>query len=231
VKFDLRKFEMLGNVERGMSVIMLREEALPRLTDLSAEPVPHGTTGKPNQDIILVLGQEYLGWNLKWVVGYPSSADIYLAFEQGELDTIASGTSEIIDRYLKAGMVPVVAGGPRPDYPEVPLLLDLAGDKVSEVDKNLFSFLGSSVDKFGFMPPGTPKDRVDIVAEAFLKVSQDPEFQKLATSFFGGGWYFDGPEETMRKVEATVVLSPEIENRMNELAEKYGVPFVVQGGR
>ncbi len=58
VKYDLRKFEMLGNIERGMSVIMLREEALARLTDPSAEPVYHGTTAKPNQDIILVLGQD-----------------------------------------------------------------------------------------------------------------------------------------------------------------------------
>ncbi|MDP2643988.1 MAG: tripartite tricarboxylate transporter substrate-binding protein [Desulfobacterales bacterium] len=228
VKYDLRKCPMLGTIERGFSAIMIRKEALARLKDPSGKPAYFGATGvMTSKELGGVLGGEYLGWNLKFVIGYPSSNEIYLAYERGEVDMFGSATSEIMRRYLgeKGGMVAVAVVQRRPDFPEIPSIIDLFGNKMIDVDKRMYKAETAAPDKFFFAPPGTPKDQVAILRQALLKTTQDPEFDKLARALFGTGWVFIGPEETAENIAAAVETPVDIKNRIAELGKKYGLGY------
>ena len=87
VKYDPRKFRVIGGVARPGSLLMIRNEARPRLLNRSAKPVVVGDTdGIRTWIAMTVWGAEYLGWNLRWIYGYPGSRELQLAIRQGEID-------------------------------------------------------------------------------------------------------------------------------------------------
>jgi tripartite-type tricarboxylate transporter receptor subunit TctC len=91
IKYDPRKFKMIGGVARPGSLLLIRNEAQPRFTDRSAKPVVVGDTdGIRDWIAMTVWGAEYLGWNLRWIYGYPGSRDLQLAIRQGEIDMWAT---------------------------------------------------------------------------------------------------------------------------------------------
>jgi hypothetical protein len=49
---------------------------------------------------ITLWGVEYLGWNVKWVVGYPGTNEVMLALERGEIDMTATGNMCQIQKLL-----------------------------------------------------------------------------------------------------------------------------------
>ncbi len=80
VRYDPTKWGFVGSIERGPSILLIRESALPRLMDPKAEPVAMGSvnTDRP-QDAMAMFGMEDMGWTLKFVLGYPNSNSFYLA--------------------------------------------------------------------------------------------------------------------------------------------------------
>ena len=136
VRYDPLSWEYIGSIERGPSVQFVRKSALERLKDPGAKPVAVGSSGpgyRPS-DAMAVYGAEYGGWNIKIVHGYPSSRDVYLAYERGEVDMFGSGTSRIIRRFLKGDAVALAVHEKRADFPEVPTLEELLGDKLPKGD-------------------------------------------------------------------------------------------------
>jgi hypothetical protein len=77
---------MIGGVARPGSLLMIRNDARLRFTDKSAKPVVVGDTdGIRDWIAMTVWGAEYLGWNLRWIYGYPGSRELQLAIRQGEI--------------------------------------------------------------------------------------------------------------------------------------------------
>jgi len=231
VRYDPTKWGYVGSIERRPSVQLFRKSALKRLMDPKAEPIAMGSvsTDRP-QDAIAVFGAEYLGWNLKFVLGYPNSNAIYLAYGRGEIDMFGSGTAKIINRFIKdEGAIPLSTETPRRDLPKVPTFERLLGDKKPTGVKwaAYAAWTGpSAVDKYFALTPGTPKDRIAILQKSFKAATDDPRFVKQATNILGGGYSVLSAEETLRLVKGAVVLSPDALKEISRLRKKYGLPKV-----
>lgn len=75
IKYDPRKFRLIGGVARPGSLLMIRNDARDKLTNKAAKPVVVGDTdGIRNWIAMTVWGAEYIGWNLRWIYGYPAAA-------------------------------------------------------------------------------------------------------------------------------------------------------------
>jgi hypothetical protein len=87
-QFDPTKFFIIGGAGRGGSVLIIDKAAEPRLRDKSKPPVVMGAlAGVPRSGMQMTAwGMGFLGWNAKWVVGYPGTNDLTIALERGEID-------------------------------------------------------------------------------------------------------------------------------------------------
>ena len=229
VRYDPLSWEYIGSIERGPSVQFVRKSALARLVDPSAAPVAVGSSGpgyRPS-DAMAVYGAEYGGWNIKIVHGYPSSRDVYLAYERGEVDMFGSGTSRIIRRFLKGDAVALAVHEKRADFAEVPTLEQLLGDKLPKgmARKAYRIWSGpSSVDKYFVLPAKTPATVVTALRASFDKVLADSGFQKDAGKILGKGYRpLTGPE-TKQLIRDSLVIPDEVMSFNRKLREKHGLP-------
>ena len=86
--YDPQAFTIVAAMGVGDNVMIIRTDAFPRLYDSTAKPVAMGSvSGQPRSGMQMNLwGHKYLGWNTRWVVGYPGSTDLMIAMERGEID-------------------------------------------------------------------------------------------------------------------------------------------------
>src|SRR5579862_1113576 len=103
--FDPTKFAFIGGAGRGGSALVIRRAAESRLYDKSKPPVIMGTTsGAPRSNMAMAAwGNEFLGWNLKWVAGYRGTNELFLALERGEVEMTATGNIAPIEKLLATG--------------------------------------------------------------------------------------------------------------------------------
>src|SRR3954463_10361804 len=68
--YDPRQFTIIGGMGVGDNVMIIRADAVPRLTDKSQTPVAMGSVaGQPRSGMQMTLwGTKYLGWHTRWVV-------------------------------------------------------------------------------------------------------------------------------------------------------------------
>src|SRR5918992_6126939 len=169
IKYDPRKFKMIGGVARSGSLLMIRNDARPRFTDKSAKPVVVGDTdGIRNWIAMTVWGAEYLGWNLRWIYGYPGSRELQLAIRQGEIDMWATQNAKLVKDLQREGVVQVVTTEEeerREDFPGVPTFVELLGSKKpSGISWQAYQAWAGApeLDKFLVAPEGTPDALVNV---------------------------------------------------------------------
>ena len=106
VKYDPRKFRMIGGVSRPGTLLMIRNDARARFANRSAKPVVVGDTdGIRTWIAMTVWGAEYLGWNLRWIYGYPGSRELQLAIRQGEIDMWSTQNAKLVKDLQSEGVV------------------------------------------------------------------------------------------------------------------------------
>lgn len=230
VRYNPLDWGIVGSIDRGPSIMILRKSALARLTDKSKPPVTIGSVSTDRaQDAIAMLGGEALGWNVKFVLGYPSSNQIYLAYERGEIDMFGSGTADIIERFLKDGSgMALTAEVARPDFPNVPTFDSVLGAKkpTGLLWKAYRSWGAGAVDKYFATPPKTSDAHLKILRQSFMAAANSPEFVKAAKDILGdGATPVDGPE-TRDRIEAGLVIPPEVVETIRKIRTKYGLPQV-----
>jgi tripartite-type tricarboxylate transporter receptor subunit TctC len=201
-QYDPTKFRIVGGVGRGGTVLVINGEAEKRLHNKSAQPVIMGSNANlPRQGMQVTLwGVEYLGWNVKWVVGYPGTNELMLAMDRGEIDMTSTGNIFSVADRLKAGTVKIVnqSGGMqdgkivgREDYGNAPLFTDQLKGKITDpIAKKSFDYWMAMniADKWLALAPGTPDEILKVYREAFIKMAADPEFlaagEKISDGFF-----------------------------------------------
>ncbi|HEV8344467.1 MAG TPA: hypothetical protein VGR30_19090 [Candidatus Binatia bacterium] len=121
----------------------------------------------------------------RFVTGY-GGAELDPALMRGEIDARATSADTVLQRnpqWLEKGLVDfhaiieVPKGDKHPHFTHVPELESFAKsekDRKLMVMQRAFRVAGQPF----VLPPGTPKDRVDILQEAFRKTYKDPEFHK-----------------------------------------------------
>jgi tripartite-type tricarboxylate transporter receptor subunit TctC len=231
IKYDPRKYKMLGGVARSGTLLMIRNEARDRLMNKSAKPVVVGDSdGIRSWVAMTVWAAEYLGWNLRWIYGYPGSRELQLAIRQGEIDIWATANVKLVNDLKREGVVQVLLAEDerrRADFPDVPTFLETLGAKkpTGLAWQAFVGWAGSpDLDKFLVAPAGTPDHLVKTLREAFAKVMKDPEVDKEGDKFFGDGWRPITPERVEEVIHEQTSISKEAKDFITKLRQKYNLP-------
>jgi tripartite-type tricarboxylate transporter receptor subunit TctC len=122
-----------------------------------------------------------LGMKFKIIAGFPSSSDVFLAMERGEVDGICESLDSVSgkrpDWLPQKKVVILFQGGaePNPELKGVPFVLDFAK---TEADKQAIAFLyaGQGIGRPFIAPPNMPAPVVKMVRDAFTETMKDPDF-------------------------------------------------------
>ena len=186
IEFDARKFHWLGVPVRDHVVCALTKQS--GITSLdrwvaAKTPVKLGGSapGTTNDDSAKLL-KAALGLPIQLVSGYKGTAPIRLAAESGEIDGGCWAWESIKVTWRKgldAGAVSVVLQAvpkAHPDLQKVPVAIEVA--KTEEARKLIQTGIHdtSAITRPYALPPGTPKDRVQILRQAFMAMMKDKEF-------------------------------------------------------
>lgn len=190
VLYDLDKFIYLGSpYSTYHAVFVSRKEAgLSSLEKLRAVPgIRIGgqsvgfSTYNEGRIFAYLLGLK----EPKFVTGY-SGAELDPALMRGEIDARSTGADTVIQRnpdWLEKGLadfhavIEIPKGDKHPRFAHLPELETLArSDKERKLLQlqRAFRVAGAPF----FLPPNTPKERVEILQEAFRKTYKDPEFHR-----------------------------------------------------
>ena len=191
VEFDAPKFQFIG--VPAQDNYMLGAAKSTGITTIeqwlsSKIPVKLGGVGagSATDDIPKVLAAT-IGLPMQLVSGYKGTADVRLAFNSGEITGICNSWESFKatwSKELSSGEVTIVLQNiakPHPEHPKLPLAISYAR---TEEAKKLINALVHSVGPTArpyVLPPGTPKDRVQILRRAFMEAMKDPEFLADAT--------------------------------------------------
>ena len=190
VRFDLRKFPMIGSQEKNFMLLYMRADApYKTIGDIikAKEPPKCGSTGVGSAGYILdrVLDLA-LGAKIDTVMGYPGGNEIDLAVEKGEIqcrgNTILPHFGrEPFDTWHKKGFDRHLIQTARkrdPLAPDAPTIYELMDQyKTAESNRRVANVLlrGAEFGRFMMVTPGTPPDRVKMLREAYAKSMKDPE--------------------------------------------------------
>jgi tripartite-type tricarboxylate transporter receptor subunit TctC len=231
IKYDPRKFKVIGGVARPGSLLMIRNDAKARFTNKSAKPAVVGDTdGIRNWIAMTVWGAEYLGWNLRWIYGYPGSRELQLAIRQGEIDLWATQNAKLVKDLQREGVVQIVATEEdqrREDFSEVPTFIELLGaKKPAGLSWQAYQAWAGApeLDKYLVVPEATPENLVKLLREAFLKAMKDPEVDKEGDKFFGDGWKPIAAEKIEVVIRDHIAIPKEAKDFITKMRQKYGLP-------
>ena len=121
----------------------------------------------------------------KFVTGY-GGAELDMVLMRGEIDARATSADTVVRRnpqWLEShvvdfhAIIEVPKGDTHPRFAQVPELESFAKSETERKLMVLQRAFRVSGQPF-VLPPGTPKDRVDVLTEAFRKTYGDPEFHK-----------------------------------------------------
>ncbi|HEY3302002.1 MAG TPA: tripartite tricarboxylate transporter substrate-binding protein [Candidatus Binatia bacterium] len=231
IKYDPRKFKVIGGVARPGSLLMIRNDARHKLTDKTAKAAVVGDTdGIRTWVAMTVWGAEYLGWNLRWIYGYPGSRELQLAIRQGEIDVWATQNAKLVQDLKREGFVQVLVTEEderRKDFPEVPTFIEALGAKkpTGLAWQAYQGWAGAAeLDKFMMAPEGTPDNLVKILREAFDKAMKDPEVDKEGDKFFGDGWKPHTAEKITAVIREHIAIPKEAKDFITKMRLKYNLP-------
>jgi len=191
IEFDARKFEYIGVPTQEHIVFAFTKrsgvDSMEKWIN-SKRPLKMGGTGPgsitPDQATKVV--KEALGLPIQLISGYKGTPEIRLACEGGELD----GTCRTMDsmrmdwkKAWETGMVVIVlqaAPTPLPELPGVPLAMNYAKTAEARQLIQVGIYNPSKYLRPYVLPPSTPKERVQILRDAFMRTMKDPEFMAEA---------------------------------------------------
>ena len=137
--------------------------------------IGQGTSG----DNTIRILRATLGLPIQLVSGYKGMAEIRLATEAGEVAGTCVGPRTVWQKTLEAGdVIPVlqVTPNPAPDFPKIPLAIDLAKNEEARKLIEVGVHNDSAIALTYALPPGTPKELVVMLRRSFMDTMKDAEF-------------------------------------------------------
>ncbi len=236
IKFDLTKYRAVAHISRAESIMMVRKGMLPKLSDTSGTPLRVGTKeGEETWMAVMLWGQEYLGWNFRYVLGFAGTSEMELAFRRGELDVFGTANAFIVRRMQQEGMVDTLTtigslkGGKfigRPDFPEVPTFETVLGNKkpTGVAWEAYMSWVGpNNVDKFLVAPPKTPDNVMAILTDSYTKMAKDQQFDEMMKKTVTDVYEIGIGKETEATLKEVLSASPEAQAFTKQLLLKNGL--------
>ncbi|MBI2998154.1 MAG: hypothetical protein HYY46_06815, partial [Deltaproteobacteria bacterium] len=191
IQFDVRKFEYIGAPVKNHDLCLLSKESGVTSAEqwmTAKTPVKMGATppGATPYDVAAII-REATGLPIQIVAGYKGTTEIRMAAESGEVHGLCglswASAKLTWKKQLDSGSFHIVlqsAPKPHPDLPKVALTISLAK---TEEGRNLIQagiHDTSAITYLYALPPGTPKDRMQLLRRAFQETLKDPEFLEEA---------------------------------------------------
>lgn len=186
VEFDARKFEYIGAPAQDVFILGLSKAsgiASLQQWQSSKTVIKFGGAGfGAGTDDLPVVLREVMGLPIQLVAGYKGTADIRLAFNNGEIHGIVNSwqsTRSTWRNEIESGQLNILFQVAFKSHAEL-TKYGLSGELVKndEGRKLLQAVLqvhGASVRPF-VLPPNTPKERVQILRKAFMDTIADADF-------------------------------------------------------
>ena len=181
-RFEPRKMSWLGTPTTETNVcIAMKTAKVKSVQDLFTTPLVVGDVGPGSGTRSYPLAlNKLLGTRFKLVSGYPSSSDVFLAMERGEVEGICESLDSIEDRrpnWIANGEVNILfQGAPEPDPAiKAPFIIDLAKTQ-HQKDALRFLYVGQGIGRPFVAPPGIPASTLVMLRNAFSATMQDPDF-------------------------------------------------------
>jgi tripartite-type tricarboxylate transporter receptor subunit TctC len=182
-RFDATRLSWIGSPTKETNVcIAYHTAAVKTAQDLYDKQLILGDTGPGTgtRSYPKVLG-ELLGMRFKLVGGFPSSAEVFLAMERGEVEGICESLDSIKTRrpdWIPTGKVSVLfQGGAEPNATlgRIPFVLDLA--RTEEQRRTIeFLYAGQGIGRPFVAPPNLPPDRLRSLRDGFNATMRDADF-------------------------------------------------------
>ena len=186
IEFDARKFELIGAaVKEDVVCAMTKASGVTSLEKWMAAKTPvklGGVAPGSAPDNTARVLKAALGLPVQLVSGYKGTAEIRLAAEAGEVaggcwawDSIKVTWRRALETGDAVVVLQVVAR-PFADLPNVPLAMSLARTDDARRLLNLALLHAAAFSRPFAVPPGTPKDRVQLLRKAFQETLKDKAF-------------------------------------------------------
>ncbi len=236
VQYDLTKYRYVGNVSRASNVVMVRKGLKEQLTDPSAKPlIVAAREGTEVWNAMFLWGKEFLGWNVRWVVGFGGTSEMELAFRRGEVSLFATSSANTVQRLMQEGVVDnICVGGSRqkgafkrrPDFPDVPTFEEVLGAKKPQgLPWQAFLVWNGPglIDKALAAPPRTPDNVMSILTEAYARMVKDPQFDSMTKKTVSDVYDVLVGQDVDALLKEVLEAPPEAVNYGQELAAKFGL--------
>jgi tripartite-type tricarboxylate transporter receptor subunit TctC len=190
VRFDLRKFSVIGSQEKNFMLLYMRADApYKSIGDIinAKEPPKCGSTGVSSAGYVLDRVLELaFGAKINTVMGYPGGNEIDLAVEKGEIQCRGNTINphfgrEPFDSWHKKGFDRhLIQTARKRDAlaPEAPTIYELMDQyRTNETNRRVAQVLlgGAEFGRFMLVTPGTPADRVKMLRDAYAQSMKDPD--------------------------------------------------------
>jgi len=192
VLYDIDKLIYLGTPESGLPYVLItRKEAglnsVEKLRGATGVRVGAQSVGHPIYNAGRIFAYVMGLKEAKFITGY-SGPELDLALIRGEVDARANIPDTVLQRnrdWIEKGLVDFhafieVRKGQKHLHPAFAQLHDVTAFARSDRERKLvemFRTFRNTGAPF-VLPPGTPKDRAQVLQEAMRKTFEDPEFHK-----------------------------------------------------
>ena len=182
-RFDATRFSWIGTPAKETNVCIAYHTAkVKSARDLLVQELVVGDTGPGTGTRAYPKAlNALLGMKFKVVGGFPSSAEVFLAMERGEVEGICESFDSVKNRrpdWIPNKMIAVLMQGgaaPHPELKGVTMVLDLARNE-EERQTIEFLYAGQGIGRPFVAPPDLPPERLKMLRDAFAATMRDPEF-------------------------------------------------------
>jgi tripartite-type tricarboxylate transporter receptor subunit TctC len=190
-KYDTRTLTYVGGETAYSQGLFVNKDAVARLTDKAAKPVIMGLVGSTlrSGNYGVLWAADYLNWNVQWVRGYPSTAELRQALERGEIDMSTFGASRDIQGLIASGNYKIVLQGgtvkdgkrvSRTSFGDAPLVSDIVKAKITDPRAQKAFDYTENVSQVGIwlaLPPAAADKIVATYIKAFNATLADPQYR------------------------------------------------------
>ena len=222
VHFDPREFNWIGTLSvRTYTLAVWHNVAADTIEAHKKTEVVMGSSGVGSINFQLpTLLNEVIGTKYRVIKGYKGGGGINLAMERGEVQgrgNFYSGYLGAKPDWIRDGKVKIFAtiGPVRDEVKTVPRLRDVVQGDINGKMLRLLE-VGFDIGQAFYLPPGTPKGRVDAIRTAFTNMLKDKalldEAAKRKVPVNSRTW-----QDNEKVVNAAFDVKPEVSQRLAKI--------------